>query len=75
MFSVTLSGDRCRTSPIVINATVSLDASQKLLTVKCFSGHRFPSGLATELYRCNGDGTWNNIEPCKRISIEFRGFS
>lgn len=71
LFFVLPLADRCLSSPIVINATSSFDSSQRLLTVNCKPGHRFSSGLAKETFRCNEDGTWNNVEPCKRKTTIF----
>ena len=63
----------CKSPPIVVNATASMDASGRQLTVTCKAAHRFPSGTSTATFNCRigDDGSWDDISPCARESLSY----
>lgn len=58
--------DRCEAPPLIANATTFVDADNRMMTANCIAGHRFPNGLSTRRFHCNDDGSWNDVESCKR---------
>ena len=56
---------RCKSPPVVYNATVSLDQTTRLLTVTCIPGHRLSDGLTEDVFQCEADGSWNNRYHCQ----------
>ena len=53
-----LTANRWKTTPLLFNATVTLNQTTKTATFNCISGHALPDKSRVAVRRCDGDRLW-----------------
>lgn len=49
----------CEAPPLVLNATLTMNAELRSAAFTCWPGYRFSDGSSVKVKECNHDNSWN----------------